>query len=243
MYLVKLDAIDSTNSYLRQMSKKEDLGKWAVVTAEFQSKGRGQKGAIWQSERGKNLICSILVELKELKAKDQFLLNCAVSLGIFNALMTFHLPKLRIKWPNDIMSGSKKIGGILIENTLMGDEINQTIIGIGINVNQNSFSKDLPVAVSVKQLIGKEIDRDALLQEIIVSIQRQFELISQHKYDELWQAYDQHLFRKNKAHMFEDKQGQRFMGIIKGVSQKGLLLVQDKQELVTAYNFKEISYL
>ena len=87
------------------------------------------------------------------------------------------------------------------------------------------------------------MDRDLLLQEIIASIQRQFELIFQKKYDELWQSYDQHLFRKNKAHMFEDKLGKRFMGIIKGVSQKGLLLVEDQEEVVTAYNFKEISYL
>jgi len=243
MYLVKLDAIDSTNSYLRQIAKKEDLGKWVVVTADYQSKGRGQKGAVWQSERGKNMICSILVQLQSVKARDQFLLNCAVSLGIFNALIKYNLPKLKIKWPNDIMAVSKKLGGILIENTLMGDEINQTIIGIGINVNQNSFSRDLPFAVSVKQLTGKELDRDILLQEIIDSIRHQFELIFKRKYDELWQAYDQHLFRKNKAHMFEDKAGQRFMGVIKGVSQKGLLLVENQQEVVTAYNFKEISYL
>jgi BirA family biotin operon repressor/biotin-[acetyl-CoA-carboxylase] ligase len=243
MYLVKLDAIDSTNSYLRQMAKKEDLGKWAAVTAEYQSDGRGQKGAVWQSERGKNMICSILVRLTDLKAKDQFLLNCAVSMGIFNALRKFDVPKLKIKWPNDIMSVSKKLGGILIENTLMGDEINQTIIGIGINVNQDHFSKDLPSAVSIKQLTGKETDRDILLQEILVSIQQQFELIFQRKYDELWRSYDQQLFRKDKAHMFEDKQGQRFMGVIKGVSQKGLLLVEDQKERVTAYNFKEISYV
>ena len=243
MYLVKLDAIDSTNSYLRQLAKDKDLGKWAVVTAEYQSMGRGQKGAVWQSDRGKNMICSILVRLNDLKAKDQFLLNCAVSLGIFNALIKYNLPKLKIKWPNDIMSVSKKIGGILIENTLMGDEINQTIIGIGINVNQNAFSNELPSAVSVKQLTGKELDRDALLQEIIVSIQDQFELIFKRKYDALLQTYDQQLFRKNKAHMFEDKQGQRFMGVIKGVSQKGLLLVEDQEEIVAAYNFKEITYL
>jgi len=243
MYLVKLNAIDSTNSYLRQLAKDKDLGKWAVVTSDFQSMGRGQKGAVWQSERGKNMICSILVRLTDFKAKDQFLLNCAVSLGIFNALIKFDLPKLKIKWPNDIMSVSKKLGGILIENTLVGDEINQSIIGIGINVNQHTFSKDLPLAVSVKQLTGKDLDRDVLLQEILVSIQGQFELIFQRKYDELLQSYDQHLFRKNKAHMFEDKEGHRFMGVIKGVSQKGLLLVENQEEVVTAYNFKEITYL
>ena len=243
MYLVKLNATDSTNSYLRQIAKDEDLENWAVVTSEFQTEGRGQKGAIWQSERGKNMICSILVRLNNFKARDQFLLNCAVSLGIFNALKEYNLPKLKIKWPNDIMSVSKKLGGILIENTLMRDEINQTIIGFGINVNQINFSRDLPLAVSVKQLTGKDTDRDILLQEIIVSIKQQFDLIGRGKYDELWQNYDQHLFRKDSAHMFEDKEGQKFMGIIKGVNRKGLLLVENKEESMTAYNFKEISYL
>ncbi len=243
MYLVKLNAIDSTNSYLRKMSKEGGLEKWAVVSTEYQSAGRGQKGAVWQSEKGKNLICSILVRLNGFKARDQFLLNCAASLGIYNALTKYNLPKLSIKWPNDIMSVSKKLGGLLIENTLMHDEINHTIIGIGLNVNQLSFSKDLPYAVSIKQLINKDLDRDALLKRIVESIQLQFDLIFQNKHEELWQAYDQRLFRKQAAHMFEDQQGQKFMGIIKGVSQQGLLIVENEEQILKTYNFKEITYL
>ncbi len=243
MYLVKLNAIDSTNSYLKKMSKKGGLEKWTVVSTEYQSAGRGQKGAVWQSDKSKNLICSILVRLNGFKARDQFLLNCAASLGIYNALTKYNLPKLSIKWPNDIMSVSKKLGGLLIENTLMHDEINHTIIGIGLNVNQISFSKDLPFAVSIKQLIIKDLDRDVLLNEIVESIQHQFDLIFQKKHKELWEAYDQRLFRKNVAHMFADQQGQKFMGIIKGVSQQGLLIVENEEQTLKTYNFKEITYL
>ena len=243
MYLVKLNAIDSTNSYLRKMSKKGGLEKWTVVSTEYQSEGRGQKGAVWQSERGKNLICSILIQLNGFKARDQFLLNCAASLGIYNALVNYNLPKLSIKWPNDIMSVSKKLGGLLIENTLMNDEINHTIIGIGLNVNQLSFSKDLPYAVSIKQLINKDLDRDVLLNHVVESIQLQFDLIFQNKHEELWQAYDQQLYRKQAAHMFEDQQGQKFMGIIKGVSQQGLLIVENEEQILKTYNFKEVTYL
>lgn len=243
MYLVKLNAIDSTNSYLRKMSKKGGLDKWTVVSTEYQSEGRGQKGAVWQSEKGKNLICSILVQLNGFKAKDQFLLNCAVSLGIYKALSKYNLPKLSIKWPNDIMSVSKKLGGLLIENTLMKDEINHTIIGIGLNVNQLSFSVDLPFAVSIKQLINKELDKEVLLKEIVESIKLHFDMIDQKKHKELWLAYDQQLYRKNRPHMFKDQHGKQFMGIIKGVSLQGLLIVENEQQIVKTYNFKEITYL
>lgn len=219
------------------------MEKWTVVTADYQTEGRGQKGAVWQSERGKNLICSILVKLDHFKARDQFLLNCAVSTGILNVLHGYKLPKLKIKWPNDIMSVSKKLGGILIENTLMNDTINHSIIGIGINVNQLDFSDDLPLAVSMKQLINRDLDRDVLLHEIIESIQHQFELIFSGKFELLLRAYDQNLYRKDAAHMFQDLQGKMFMGIIKGVDQEGMLLVENEDEVINTYNFKEITYL
>ena len=243
MYLFKLNAIDSTNSYLRQLSKNEDIEKWTVVTADYQTEGRGQKGAIWQSERGKNLIFSILVRMDNFKARDQFLLNCAVSTGILNALTPYELPKLKIKWPNDIMSVSKKLGGILIENTLMNDAINHSIMGIGLNVNQLAFPEDLPLAVSMRQLIGRDLDRDLLLHEMIESIQNQFDLIFERKFDVLLKAYDQNLYRKDAAHMFQDLQANMFMGIIKGVDPEGMLMVEHEDEIIRTYNFKEISYL
>jgi len=219
------------------------MEKWTVVTADYQTEGRGQKGAVWQSERSKNLICSILVKLDDFKARDQFLLNCAVSIGILNALNEYKLPKLKIKWPNDIMSVSKKLGGILIENTLMNDAINHSIIGIGINVNQLDFSEDLSMAVSMKQLINRDLDRDILLHKIIESIQHQFDHIFTGKFEVLLRAYDQNLYRKGAAHMFQDQEGKMFMGIIKGVNPEGMLLVENDDEIVNVYNFKEISYL
>ena len=243
MYLFKLDATDSTNSYLRQLSKNKELGKWTVVTADYQTQGRGQKGAVWQSEKGKNLICSILVKLDNFNAEDQFMLNCAVSVGIHHYLKRYNLPKLTVKWPNDIMSVSKKLGGILIENTLVSDKINHSIIGMGINVNQEKFPADLPLAVSIKQLTHTETSRDIFLQDLLNSIQNKFELIFDKNYDELWSQYEALLYRKDKAHMFEDLKGDQFMGIIRGVSKQGTLQVEKEDSSVHAYNFKEITYL
>lgn len=243
MYLFKLDATDSTNSYLRQLSKKRDLGKWTVVTANFQNEGRGQKGAVWHAEYGKNLICSILVKFDGLKAEDQFIINCAVSLGIYNYLQRYNLPKLSIKWPNDIMSVSQKLGGILIENTIVADKISQSIIGIGININQETFPAHLPMAVSIHQLTGRKSDRDIFLQDLLNSIQNKFNLIFEGKHEELKEAYEASLYRKDKAHTFQNSQGERFMGIIKGVDPRGALLIERDQHSIESYNFKEVLYL
>jgi BirA family biotin operon repressor/biotin-[acetyl-CoA-carboxylase] ligase len=243
MFLFKLDATDSTNSYLRQLSKNKELGKWTVVTADYQTEGRGQKGAVWHSDKGKNLICSILLKLDDFEAADQFMLNCAVSVGIHHYLKRYNLPKLRIKWPNDIMSVSKKLGGILIENTIVSNKINQCIIGIGININQEIFPNDLPMAVSIKQLTQNNTPRDIFLQDLLNSIQNTFEMIFEKKYEELWLRYESSLYRKDKAHMFENSRGDQFMGIIRGVTKEGALLIEKEDASIDNFNFKEVSYL
>jgi BirA family biotin operon repressor/biotin-[acetyl-CoA-carboxylase] ligase len=243
MYLFKLNATDSTNSYLRQLSKNKELGKWSVVTADYQTQGRGQKGAVWHSDNGKNLICSILLKLDDFNAEDQFMLNCAVSVGIHHYLKRYNLPKLRVKWPNDIMSVSKKLGGILIENTLVSNKINQCIIGIGININQEKFPDDLPMAVSIKQLTAYDTPRDIFLQDLLNSIQNKFELIFEKQYEELWVQYQSLLYRKDKAHMFKNNKGEQFMGVIRGVTKQGTLQIEREDSSMDAYNFKEVSYL
>ncbi len=225
------------------MAKNKDLGKWTAVTAEFQNQGRGQNGASWHSESGKNLICSILLQFNGLKAEEQFMINCAVSLGIYEYLQRYGLPKLSVKWPNDIMSVSKKLGGILIENTLSGDRITKCIIGLGINLNQDIFPEDIPMAVSIKQLKGELIDRDIFLQDLLNSIQNKFDLVFEERYDELLTLYKASLYRKDKAHMFKEPDGKPFMGIIRGVSKQGLLLLEKEDESIAEYSFKEIIFL
>jgi len=243
MYLFKLDATDSTNSYLRQLSAKKDFGKWTVVTADYQSAGRGQKGAVWHSEYGKNLICSVLIKFDDFDAEDQFMINCAVSIGIHHYLKRYNLPKLTIKWPNDIMSVSKKLGGILIENNITSGKISQSIIGIGINVNQEIFPAELPMAVSIKQATQNETALDIFLQDLLNVIQNKFELVFDKRYEELLTQYEACLYRKDKAHMYSNFRDEKFMGIIRGVNKQGLLLVERQDATVESYNFKEITYL
>ncbi|MDH3323851.1 MAG: biotin--[acetyl-CoA-carboxylase] ligase, partial [Flavobacteriaceae bacterium] len=199
MKLVKLDAINSTNSYLKQLSKDTEASNWTVVSTEFQSSGRGQLQTKWESDKGKNLMCSVLIKLSDFNIQDHFYLNCAISLGIYEALQKYKLPQLKIKWPNDILSVNKKMGGILIENSLISHKIYQTIVGIGLNINQDRFPENLPQAVSMKQLLKKELDREALLFELIASIKLQIQLLEQKAFELLHQKYEAVLFKKNKA--------------------------------------------
>ena len=241
MNLFKLDATDSTNSALRELNRGEAMEDWTVVWAEYQRKGRGQQGARWHSDANKNLTFSILCRPAFLRAKDQFLLNCAISIGIFKALKKFGVPRLKVKWPNDIMSGSLKLGGILVENSVFQDRIGSSIIGIGINVNQDSFPADLPRAVSMKQLLGSAIDRELLLREIVSRIQS--EVIEIGAKNSLIQNYEDILYKRNRPHMFRDMSGAEFPGKILGVSDTGLLMVEKEDESVGYYGFKEIVYL
>ncbi|MCF6298034.1 MAG: biotin--[acetyl-CoA-carboxylase] ligase [Flavobacteriaceae bacterium] len=243
MFLVKLNATNSTSTYLRQLVKNNDMNNWTVVTAEFQTLGRGQMQTKWISDKCKNLICSILIKFDDLKIEDQFYLNCAISLGIFNALQNYNLPQFKIKWPNDIMSASRKLGGILIENSLKNDKIYQTIVGIGLNINQDDFPSTLPKAISMKQILKQEFDRNKILIQIVNSIKLQVNLLNQGKFELLYQNYIKILFKKDQVQMFEDNRQQKFMGKIIGVSKQGLLCIMLENEQIKKYNFKEIKYL
>ena len=165
--ILKLNAINSTNSYLKEWSKKNRHVKSKAVVAYKQTKGRGQRQSKWVSEPDKNLTFSLLYKLDTFALVNQFFLNCAISVGIYKTLYPIIGNTLTIKWPNDIMAGTHKIGGILIENTVRTGFIKKTIIGIGLNVNQTEFNK-LPHASSLKLINNKIYDLDSLLKELII---------------------------------------------------------------------------
>ena len=154
MNIIKLSAIDSTNDYLKNLLLKNTLENYTIVTAEFQHKGKGQMGGEWKSEPSKNLMCSIYLNNSTIKLSNQFSINMVVCLAIKKSLNKFNIPQLSVKWPNDIMSGSSKLCGVLIENIVKSKSIQNIIIGIGLNVNQTEFN-NLPKASSIKQISGK----------------------------------------------------------------------------------------
>lgn len=242
MQLIKLNATDSTNAYLKDMLLGNPPGDFTVVTATTQLKGRGQMGTDWVSDSGKNLTFSVLKYFEGLVALDQFRINIGVSLAIYEALSHMNIPDLMIKWPNDIMSGRNKICGILIENILSGQYINASVIGIGLNVNQLDF-KNLPDVSSLKLLTGTTFDLDELLSLIVDRLKINLDAVTANDFEAMKYSYGEKLFRKDKPSTFKDGKGEMFMGFIKGVSDSGKLLVLLEDDIIREFDLKQVRLL
>lgn len=240
--IIKLDATESTNVYLKELLQLKDLEDYTTVLAKKQLKGRGQMGTSWQSEKGKNLTFSILKKFEGLAIENQFNLNIAISLAVHSVLTELTIPQITVKWPNDIMSGSAKICGILIENVLKGQFIQNSIIGIGLNVNQTSFEK-LDKVSSLKLLTGRFFDLDELLHRLLGKLKLHLAKIDQKTVTQMLPAYEKLLFRKDKPSTFKDEMGQTFMGFIREVSSSGKLKVELEDHIHKEYDLKEVSLL
>ena len=241
MKLIKLDAIDSTNEFLKGLSSNQVVENFTVVTAEIQTKGKGQMGAVWVSEPGKNLIMSVLVNSFLLNNNQIFDINIVTSVSIIQALKTFKIPELSIKWPNDIMSYNKKIGGVLIENSIKSDGDIISIVGLGLNVNQTDF-EHLPRASSLAAICKTTFNKEDLLLKIVEKFEENIQSWNQNK-DLLWDAYNNILFKKGVPMPFADPDQQNFMGIIQGVTAFGKLQILLEDDSVSEFDIKEVQML
>ena len=241
MLIIKLDAIDSTNDYLKVLAKKQLLENFTVVTADYQTNGKGQMGAKWLSEAGKNLTMSVLLKDVLINNSTIFNLNVAVALSVITVLDSMNIFKVSIKWPNDIMADTKKVGGILIENSLKSDGTITSVIGIGLNVNQTDFSQ-LTNASSLVLETQQEHNREDLMQKILVQLQH-FAGIVTTQPDYLWQLYHERLFKKGIPMAFETTNGKQFMGIIQNISNDGKLQLLHEDDSTQSYGVKEIKML
>ncbi len=242
MKLIKLDAIDSTNDYLKHLASQKYIENFTVVAAKRQHNGRGQMGSSWKSEDGKNLIMSVLIKDVLKNVNEIFHLNVAVALAIIHALSEYNLPNLCIKWPNDIMSDNKKICGILIENSFKSDTKIESVVGIGLNVNQTAFD-NLPKASSMASIMKKSFDLSSILENIVLHIKQNCDLILSNQTNSIWNDYHRYLFKINVPMPFEDANQNRFMAIIKGVTNDGQLEILLEDDSVRTYGIKEIQLL
>jgi len=240
--IVKLNAINSTNSYLKEWSLNNRGSNSLVVVANEQTKGRGQQGVKWLSEKGKNLTFSLLYAPIDLSISKQFYLNCAISLGLYEALYPIIGKSLTIKWPNDIMSDSQKLGGVLIENTVKSSIITKTIIGVGLNVNQINFPENLPHATSLKLIKEEDFDLEDLLNYILKSLEKYLKMLDNDLTNDLFRGYQKILFGREKQLKFKDE-NDTFSAVINGVNVKGQLLVTLINGTVKTYNNKEVKFL
>ena len=242
MQIIKLNATDSTNLYLKELMNIKSLEDYTVVVAEKQTLGRGQMGARWESKPYKNLTFSILRKIDSEKATNPFILNICVSLAVYTLLNKLQLPDLKVKWPNDILSGNFKICGILIENIISGNRMVASVIGIGLNVNQITFN-NLPKVSSLKLLTGKTFNLDQLLEEFQSVLKHTFLELDEKGAVEMQKKYENVLFRKDKPSTFKDNDGNLFMGFIQGVSNEGRLVVTIEDDIKKEFDLKAISLL
>ena len=241
MRIIKLNAIDSTNLFLRSLSIDTNVEDFTVVVAKHQTKGRGQMGTVWSSQDAKNLTFSVFKRFDNLKLDQHFVISMVASLAVINTLKKLNLPKLSVKWPNDILSANKKICGILIENVIKQNNVAATVVGIGLNVNQVNFS-NLPQASSLLNVTGISYDLDELLQSILKELETLFDLVESNHFKTIKTTYESYLFRKDKPSTFKNEEG-LFSGFIKGVSNEGLLEVLLEDNILKTFDLKTIKLL
>jgi BirA family biotin operon repressor/biotin-[acetyl-CoA-carboxylase] ligase len=240
--IIRLNNVDSTNNYAKSLLKQnKSVAEGTVIIAESQEHGRGQYGNSWVSEPGKNLTFSIILIPKFLRANEQFLLSQAVSLAIVECLKKHVSLPVTIKWPNDILIEKKKVCGILIESNIVKDHLNESIVGIGLNVNQHNFPDNVLHATSLINISQQVIDLEKLLFQILSSIEKYYLLLRKGKKDFIAEQYLQHLFQYKTIADYSISD-EKVQGIIEGVNQLGQLeMTIDGENKV--YNNKEIEFL
>lgn len=242
MRIIKVDATDSTNSFLREFYRENSVLENTCVIANEQRQGRGQMGAGWQSEPGKNLTFSVLFTTMDLPVNRQFALSALMGLALLEALEKLDIGNFALKWPNDILAGNKKIAGILIENFLKADKIHASIVGVGLNVNQEKFDA-LPQASSLKQATGKEYALNPLLESIIHFMENRLRDLNLLSTEDILAEYHRNLFGYEKPHRFQLPNGECFQGTIKGVSAQGKLQILHENKKMYYFEVKEIKML
>lgn len=240
--IIRLEETESTNLYVKQLLREQHPEEGSLVLADFQTGGRGQMGNAWFSQKGENLLFSLLIYPQGVRANEQFIISRIASLAVKNCLDHF-VSDIRIKWPNDLYRKERKIAGMLIENDLEGKYITNSVIGIGINVNQQQFPSQLPNPVSLRQITGTVQDRDYIFD----IFQREFFLLYRDFQNgavkNIEDEYMLGLYRANGYYCYEDANG-RFMAKIEEVLPSGHLVLKtmDSDEK-RIYAFKEVAFV
>jgi len=229
----------STNILLKELVRKEKLPEFFAVRTAFQSAGKGQLGNSWEAERGKNMLCSVLLYPHSVAIHEQFMISQMVSVAILRVLQKYGVDCC-IKWPNDIYVGNKKLGGILIENSLRGSKIDFSIIGIGLNINQKEFKSNAPNPVSTFNILQKKLSVKEIFSEIMTEIKNLY------LYTDIAvvkSEYLQYLFRKTGFYSFKIPNGEVFEAAIDTIGSDGQLWLKKRDGNLSGFYFKEVEFI
>jgi len=235
---IKLETINSTNDYTLSLKDSLVFKEGLVVTSNFQSGGNGQRGKAWESNANENLLLSVVIEPK-LKLHEQSLISKIVALSVCDLLKKLGIES-EIKWPNDILVIKQKIAGILIQNKLKGNFITHSVIGLGFNVNQVVFKAYSPLATSLRLLLNKEYDVSKIQEQFLIFLSERLKRLKKGENQDI--EYFKSLFLNDELAAFESDNKQ-FMGIIKGVSESGKLLIQLEDDSIAAFENQQVKYL
>lgn len=239
--LLEYDSLDSTNTFSQDLVSKSNPTEGTVVLTHFQSAGKGQYGRIWESKARENLTLSIILLPKFLQIKDQFYLNVISSLAVADMLEYYVKDNVKIKWPNDVYVGANKICGILIQNNLQGQHIVNSVVGIGVNINQKSFHPDIPNPTSLINETGEAQDLTTLRNLLFGVFEKYYLELKENNQISLLSEYKERLYRKGLLSNF--KIGDRTIeGTIHSINEIGQLVIEIDGQL-ESFSKTEIQYL
>lgn len=220
------DSLPSTNDFALEMLAKSKPPEGTAIRAASQSAGRGQYGSRWESAPGENLTLSIILYPHWLAIPRQFYLSMAVALAVRDTAMQAGAPEVSVKWPNDVYSGARKVAGILIQNSLQGQRLQASVIGIGLNVNQRVFDPGLPNPASLASVCGRDFMPDTVMENLFTHLEARYLQLKSGQEGQIKSAYEAGLFRRDTPSTFARPDGETFTGILRGVSEAGLLQVE-----------------
>ncbi len=238
--LIHLPSVDSTNKYAAAILSRENATEGTVILADVQTRGKGQGENIWLSDSGLNLLCSIILKPDFLPAFKQFYLSMCVATGINDYLNSLGI-RSYVKWPNDILINRKKIAGILIENTILSQNLYTSIVGIGLNVNQVSFPPAVPNPASLKGETGKSFNVGQLLAEMLPFLEKRLDQLYNEDFVAIKSRYLNCLWLLNTRAVFTDQHGE-FEGRIVDIAESGELVILTSTGETRMYGFKEVEF-
>lgn len=236
--LIFMPSCHSTNDISADLISKGEIINGTIVITDYQINGRGQGSNIWESDHGENLTLSIILDTSFLPVHKQFYLNMVVCLSLSDLLTEYLHSEVFIKWPNDIYFKEKKICGILIQNILKGNRLENSILGMGINVNQQNFENEM--AISLRSITGKWYDLELILNRLSEIIEEYYKVLKQGNYSTLRVRYMKRLMWLNENRVFESED--RFKGSISDIDESGRLMISTNNGIRT-FNFKEVRFI
>lgn len=241
-----LPEVESTNTYAINLLRNVNVIEGTVVYTNNQTKGKGQRGAVWNSEIGKNITLSVILQPRFLSIQHSFYLSKIVALACYDLLTELLVNShndIKIKWPNDILVDKKKIGGILIENNINSNQFHYAVIGVGFNVNQEYFGELATIATSLKLEKNCDFDNAVVMQLFYSKLEKWYFKLKENKLDFIHANYISHLFGINDVHQFVEKTGKVFVAEILNVEENGKLVLKKMDNELVSYDLKEIKLL